>query len=138
MEKDEEDDEEKTAVVGPVGGAAVVAGGLRRGRCRSGSQPVSQGAASSEDSDQAAADEVAALIDAIYVQQWTEDTDAQCQAAKAGWDALTDVQKALVQGENASPDYFGLDTGDPNQDNALNQDDIGDREILVVSFGHLL
>ena len=40
----------------------------------SGSQPPSQGAASSEDSDQAAADEVAALIDAIYVQQWTEDT----------------------------------------------------------------
>lgn len=101
----------------------------------SGSQPASQGAASSEDSDQAAADEVAALIDAIYVQQWTEDTDAQCQAAKAGWDALTDAQKALVQGENASPDYFGLDTGDPNQDDPLNQDDIGDREILVVSFG---
>ena len=101
----------------------------------SGSQPASQGAASSEDSDQAAADEVAALIDAIYVQQWTQDTDAQCQAAKAGWDALTDAQKALVQGENASPDYFGLDTGDPNQDDPLNQDDIGDREILVVSFG---
>lgn len=57
---------------------------------------------------------------------------------QSGWDALTDVRKALVQGENASPDYFGLDTGDPNQDNALNQDDIGDREILVVSFGHLL
>lgn len=101
----------------------------------SGSQPASQGAASSEDPDQAAADEVAALIDAIYVQQWTQDTDAQCQAAKEGWDALTDAQKALVQGENASPDYFGLDTGDPALDDPLNQDDIGDREILVVSFG---
>lgn len=101
----------------------------------SGSQPPSQGAASSEDSDQAAADEVAALIDAIYVQQWTEDTDQQCRAAKEGWDALTDAQKALVQGENAGPDYFGLDTGDPTQDNPLNQDDIGAREILVVSFG---
>ena len=56
--------------------------------------------------DQAAADEVAALIDAIYVQQRTADTDAQCAAAKAAWDALTDAQKELVEGENADPDYF--------------------------------
>ena len=48
------------------------------------------------DADQAAADEVAALIDAIYVQARTEETDAQCEAAKAAWDALTDAQKALV------------------------------------------
>ena len=66
--------------------------------------------------DQAAADAVAALIDAIYVQQRTEDTDAQCAAAKAAWDALTDAQKALVEGEEASPDYFGLDTGDASLD----------------------
>ena len=97
--------------------------------------PEAQSATTSQASDQAAADQVAALIDAIYVQQWTEDTDVQCQAAKEGWDALTDAQKALVWGENASPDYFGLDTGDPALDNPLNQDDIGEREILVVSFG---
>ena len=63
-------------------------------------------------SDQAAADEVAALIDAIYVQKRTEDTDAQCAQAKAAWDALTDAQKELVEGEEADPDYFGRDTGD--------------------------
>ena len=85
--------------------------------------------------DQAAADEVAALIDAIYVQQRTADTDAQCAAAKAGWDALTDVQKELVEGEEASPDYFGLDTGDAGLDDPLNADGIGEKEILVVSFG---
>lgn len=104
-----------------------------------GAESVSQSAAQSDASavseDQAAADAVAELIDAIYVQQWTEDTEEQCRAAREGWDALTDAQKALVQGENASPDYFGLDTGDPAQDDPLNQDEIGEREILVVSFG---
>ena len=85
--------------------------------------------------DQAAADEVAALIDAIYVQQRTADTDAQCAAAKAAWDALTDAQKALVEGEEASADYFGLDTGDASLDDPLNADGIGEKEILVVSFG---
>ena len=85
--------------------------------------------------DQAAADAVAALIDAIYVQQRTEDTDAQCAEAKAAWDALTDAQKALVEGEEASPDYFGLDTGDASLDDPRNADGIGEKEILVVSFG---
>lgn len=85
--------------------------------------------------DQAAADEVAALIDAIYVQQRTADTDAQCAAAKAAWDALTDAQKELVEGENADPDYFGRDTGDASLDDPLNADGIGEKEILVVSFG---
>ena len=86
-------------------------------------------------SDQEKADEVAALIDAIYVQTRTDETDAQCEAAKAAWDALTDAQKELVQGENADPDYFGLDTGDASKDDPLNGDDIGENEILVVSFG---
>lgn len=92
------------------------------------------GGAIAED-DQAAADAVAALIDAIYVQTRTEDTDAQCEAAKAAWDALTDEQKELVEGEEADPDYFGRDTGDAAQDDSLNQDEIGENEILVVSFG---
>ena len=87
------------------------------------------------DADQKAADEVAALIDAIYVQERTDDTDAQCEAAKAAWDALTDAQKELVEGENADPDYFGRDTGDASMDDPRNQDEIGDNEILVVSFG---
>ena len=78
---------------------------------------------------------VAAMIDAIYVQTRTDETDAQCAAAKAAWDALTDEQKELVEGENADPDYFGRDTGDASLDNPRNQDDIGENEILVVSFG---
>ena len=86
-------------------------------------------------SDQEAADAVAALIDAIYVQTWTEETEAQCAAAKAAWDALTDEQKELVEGEEADPDYFGRDTGDASKDDPLNQDGIGENEILVVSFG---
>ena len=86
-------------------------------------------------SDQDAADHVAALIDAIYVQERTDETDAQCAEARAAWDALTDAQKELVEGENADPDYFGKDTGDASKDDPLNEDEIGENEILVVSFG---
>ena len=75
------------------------------------------------------------LIDAIYVQERSADTDAQCEAAKAAWDALTDTQKELVEGENADPDYFGRDTGDASKDDPRNADDIGENELLVVSFG---
>jgi cobalamin biosynthesis Co2+ chelatase CbiK len=85
--------------------------------------------------DKELADEAAALIDAIYVQEWTEETDAQCAAAKAAWDALTDAQKELVEGEEADPDYFGRDTGDASKDDPRNSDEIGEKEILVVSFG---
>ncbi len=92
-------------------------------------------AAESEDADKMAADNVAALIDAIYVQERTENTDQQCADAKAAWDALTDTQKELVEGENADPDYFGKDTGDASRDDARNQDEIGENEILAVSFG---
>lgn len=98
-------------------------------------QTETAGAESSEDADQAAADEVAAMIDAIYVQERTENTDKQCADAKAAWDALTDAQKELVEGENADPDYFGRDTGDASKDDPRNQDEIGENEILVVSFG---
>ena len=90
---------------------------------------------SSEEADEMAAKNVADLIDAIYVQERNENTDAQCAAAKAAWDALTDAQKELVEGEEADPDYFGRDTGDASKDDARNQDNIGDKEILVVSFG---
>ena len=81
--------------------------------------------ASGADADALAAQNVADLIDAIYVQQRTDDTDAQCEAAKAAWDALTDAQKELVEGENADPDYFGRDTGDASKDDARNADEPG-------------
>ena len=101
-------------------------------------QPQTETAAETESEevdDQAAADEVAALIDAIYVQTRNENTDEQCAAAKAAWDKLTDAQKELVEGENADPDYFGRDTGDASKDDPLNEDGIGENELLVVSFG---
>ena len=90
---------------------------------------------STEVDDQAAADHVAELIDAIYVQTRNDNTDAQCAEAKEAWDALTDAQKELVSGENADPDYFGRDTGDAAKDDPLNEDNIGENELLVVSFG---
>lgn len=96
---------------------------------------AAQNSADGVSADQAAADKVAAMIDAIYVQERTDETDAQCAAAKEAWDALTDAQKELVAGENADPDYFGRDTGDASKDDPRNADEIGDKEILVVSFG---
>ncbi len=84
-----------------------------------------------EDADKTAAAAVDELIAAIQVQERTEDTDAQCEAAKAAWDALTDAQKALVE----EADYFARDTGDAVKDNPLNADGIGENELLVVSFG---
>ena len=91
--------------------------------------------AGSESDDQAAADNVAALIDKIYVQERTDTTDADCVAAKEAWDQLTDAQKELVEGEEASPEYFGRDTGDASKDDPRNGDEIGENELLVVSFG---
>jgi cobalamin biosynthesis Co2+ chelatase CbiK len=99
------------------------------------SSAATSSSSSSAEADKAAADKVAKLIDAIYVQKWTENTEAQCKEAKAEWDKLTEAQKALVEGENADPDYFGKDTGDASKDDPLNQDNIGEKEILVVSFG---
>ena len=87
------------------------------------------------DADEVAAKNCADLIDAIYVQERTDDTDAQCEAAKAAWDALTDTQKEMVEGENADPEYFGRDTGDASKDAPRNEDEIGESELLVVSFG---
>ena len=86
------------------------------------------------DADEVAAKNCADLIDAIYVQERTDDTDAQCEAAKAAWDALTDTQKEMVE-ENADPEYFGRDTGDASKDAPRNEDEIGENELLVVSFG---
>ena len=88
-----------------------------------------------EQAEESAADpvaECAKLIEAIQVQERTEDTDAQCEAAKAAYDALTDEQKK----ENEDVfDYFGRDTGDASKDDPLNGDEIGENELLVVSFG---
>ena len=103
--------------------------------CGSKNDDATDDAQNTAEADKAAADHVAALIDAIYVQERTDETDAQCEEAKAAWDALTDAQKAMVEGEEASPDYFGLDTGDAALDDPRNQDGIGENELLVVSFG---
>ena len=104
------------------------------------STAVSESESTAEEAEEGDADEVAAkncadLIDAIYVQERTDDTDAQCEAAKAAWDALTDTQKEMVEGENADPEYFGRDTGDASKDDPRNEDEIGENELLVVSFG---
>ena len=72
-----------------------------------------------------------AAIEAIQIQEWTEDTDALCEAARAAYDALTDEEKEQLD----DPGYFGDDTGDASADDPLNQDEIGENELLVVSSG---
>ncbi len=69
------------------------------------------------------------------MQNCSEDTERLFKEAKVAWDALSDCAKAEVSGEHASPEYFGLDTGDVSKDDPRNQDEIGEKEILVVSFG---
>ncbi len=96
---------------------------------------VSEATEQGDDEDMAKAKEVADLIDSIYVQNRDENTDELCAKAKEAWDALTDAQKELVEGEDADPDYFGRDTGDASKDDSLNADNIGEKELLVVSFG---
>ncbi len=119
--------------------AGVMTGcGASGSTAASSTSAVSSAAASegsSEEADEMAAKNVADLIDAIYVQERNDNTDAQCEEAKAAWDALTDAQKELVEGENADPDYFGRDTGDASKDDSRNEDEIGENELLVVSFG---
>ena len=103
--------------------AGVLTGCGASSSTAAGSTAASSAAASevsSEEADEMAAKNVADLIDAIYVQERNENTDAQ---------------KEMVEGEEASPEYFGRDTGDASKDDARNQDNIGDKEILVVSFG---
>ena len=98
------------------------------------SEEAEQAPVSEQEDAAAAEDAVAACnaaIEAIQIQEWTEDTDELCAAARGAYDALTDEQKDQLD----DPDYFGLDTGDASKDDPLNGDDIGENELLVVSFG---
>ncbi|MBQ4253809.1 MAG: sirohydrochlorin cobaltochelatase, partial [Erysipelotrichaceae bacterium] len=79
--------------------------------------------------DYATVDLVNALIESIQVQSRNENTDKYCAIAKAYWDALSDKDKEKDDG------YFSEDTGDASKDDPLNQDNIGENELLVVSFG---
>ena len=103
-------------------------------QAQNGAEPDAAAEPASEE-DLKAAKAVADKIDAIYVQQWTEETDQMCVEAREAWDALTDEQKELVEGEFADPDYFGADTGDASEDDPRNSNDIGEKELLAVSFG---
>ena len=108
--------------------------GIMMTGCGESEQADDQTPVAEEEDAAVAEDAVAACnaaIEAIQVQERTDETDAQCEAAKAAYDALTDEQKEQLD----DPDYFGLDTGDASKDDPLNGDDIGENELLVVSFG---
>ena len=124
-----------TALLAGCGSTAASSDSAAESTVASEAESTAEDAADEGDADEVAAKNCADLIDAIYVQERTDDTDAQCEAAKAAWDALTDTQKEMVEGENADPEYFGRDTGDASKDDPRNQDDIGENELLVVSFG---
>ena len=79
----------------------------------------------------ATVDWVNALIEAIQVQSRNDKTDKYCAVAKAYYDALSAKDKDKLD----DPGYFGDDTGDASKDDPLNQDNIGAKELLVVSFG---
>ena len=124
-----------TALLAGCGSTAASESAAESAVSESEAASTEENAADEGDADEVAAKNCADLIDAIYVQERTDDTDAQCEAAKAAWDALTDTQKEMVEGENADPEYFGRDTGDAGKDDPRNEDEIGENELLVVSFG---
>ena len=74
-------------------GVLTGCGGAASGTASSTAASAASSEASSEEADEMAAKNVADLIDAIYVQERNEDTDAQCEAAKAAWDALTPAEQ---------------------------------------------
>ena len=76
-------------------------------------------------------DTVNALIEAIQVQTRDENTDKYCKLARVYYDALADSDKENLE----DPGYFGDNTGDASLDDPRNQDGIGEKELLVVSFG---
>ncbi len=108
--------------------------GIMMTGCGESEQADDQTPVAEEEDAAVAEDAVAACnaaIEAIQVQEWTEDTDELCAAARGAYDALSDEQKEQLD----DPDYFGLDTGDASKDDPLNQDEIGENELLVCSFG---
>ena len=124
----------KTVAVAAVAAClAVVCAGCSSSSASSSAASESASASASAEAtdDAAAAAAVDEAIAAIQVQERTDTTDADCQAAKEAWDALTDAQKELVE----EADYFGLDTGDASADDPLADAPEGENEILVVSFG---
>ena len=84
-----------------------------------------------ESDEGSAAAAVDNAIAAIQVQEWTPETEQLCKDAKDAWEACPEEMRDQIE----EYDYFGLDTGDASLDDPLNQDDIGENEILVVSFG---
>lgn len=78
---------------------------------------------------------VGELIDAICVPRGGEETLALCRQAREAWDALSMQEQRQVRGRSGDWRFFGQDTGDAAPDDPLCGDEIGEREILVVSFG---
>ena len=117
-----------TLVAGMIAGCG---GASNETPAPAGSSAAPAGSAAVGNADQEAANAVDELIAGIQVQEWTEGNDERCAEAKAAYDKLTDAQKELME----EADYFGRDTGDASQDDPLNGDEIGEKEILVVSFG---
>ena len=112
-------------------GSSSAASSSASGSSASASASASASGSTSSASKDAAVANVDELIAKIQVQERTDTTDADCKAAKAAWDALTDAQKAQVE----EADYFGLDTGDASKDDPLAAAPDKENEILVVSFG---
>lgn len=91
-------------------------------------------------SEDTSVDTVNELIEAIQVQYRDENTDKYCKIAKAYYDALSDDEESpLYKGLLDDPDYFGADTGDATKDKIKEAErqaaEIGEKELLVVSFG---
>lgn len=69
------------------------------------------------------------LIGKIQIQKNNEYTEKFIVASKKCWEALPEAKQEEDDG------YFSDDTGEASLDDPRNQDEIGEKELLVVSFG---
>ena len=74
---------------------------------------------------------MAALIDAIYVQERTDDTDKQCEDAKNAWDALTDEQKEYLATNKGKKIYI---LGGPKAVSEDVEDELGELDSKFESI----
>ena len=74
-------------------------------------------------------DVVNQLIGQIQIQKNNEFTEKYIATSRRCWEALPEEKQEEDDG------YFSEDTGDASKDDPRNQDEIGEKELLVVSFG---
>ena len=71
----------------------------------------------------------------VSVEETTEETKAEVVTEEEEADGQVEETEEIQSQETEEEDEENYETGDASKDNTRNQDEIGDNELLVVSFG---